>query len=132
MLIKVTRGLDHSRNFTLFDSASSVECLCPIHFDDSKALYQWLLNLSLPADEVHHVVHEKLRWRQQPFSEETVVENFRLSRSTRYSISAVLFAREGKRHVVFFDGEAFICTNDGKTLERITAGGLYEDCDVAA
>lgn len=37
-------------------------------------------------------------------------------------VNHIAFVRKGVRKLVFFDTEAYICNDDGKTIERVAAG----------
>jgi hypothetical protein len=133
MLIKIVRSNDHPRNFTLFDNAEAVECFCPVHF-----------NGNLDGDR------ELRKWLQRPEEYSSYYYNFLdglpnqgavlpetpdhpwtlLTKRQSYSVARIKFMRAGESYRIVFDGTAYVCTDEGRTLERIEAGGMFTEPDL--
>lgn len=129
MLIKIVRSNDHPRNFTLFDNAEAVECFCPTQFNGDfngdTELKKWLEQRE-PGYPKRHFFLDGLPHKGAATPETPEQPWILLYMNQSYSVSRILFQRAGEEHEILFDGTAYVCTDDGKTLERIEAGGRYE------
>ena len=76
------------------------------------------------ADFTHGLILDRMQFVFDDITPDTRRAATILSKSLTYVVSVITFTREGKLHVIFFDGEAYICSDEGKTLERIMAGGI--------
>ena len=127
MLIKIITDSNLPRAFTLFDNAESVACECPVHFTDTAQLISWIKGKQLLADHVYQLTIPAMGFFFDGHSSDVGRPHTTLSESTVYVVACIAFKKNGKTHIIFFDGEAYICSDEGKTLERIIAGGLYGD-----
>lgn len=131
MLIKISTGLPvkslseiESPNFVLFDHAEEVEFGPAEVLTEDRELQDFCV-FTPPATRVMRFINphveRDLFALQSADGESPPV----IGKDRRYLINEVLFTRKGERYRVVFDGVAYICSDEGKTLEKVYAGGGY-------
>jgi hypothetical protein len=129
MLIKVATA-HHADSYVLFDHASNVRFQSnPQQLTDPNDLYDWIelqqgnetsLLILSPMPITTLPLRDELGNHYARFAEMVGP----LSDKRVYRVNTVQFEREGRLRSVAFDTIAYICTDEGKTLEKALAGGV--------
>jgi hypothetical protein len=137
MLIKITTGLPakaidpkEAPNFVLFDHAEEIEFGPATEFTSNRSFDEFVR--FRPAHDLCLIRYLNPHVEHALFSDPAKKGDYEITERHRYIANSIVFTRQGQRHRVVFDGVAYICTDDGKTLERVYAGGGYNTGEEAA
>jgi hypothetical protein len=116
MLIKIQLHR-MSRDWTIIEDAKNVKYSShPLGFDTQKSYEEFEEDFFTKYNVGNALVfkdsHSKVVWNQ----------------SSTYFVNELAFLNEqGFLENLIFDGEAYICTNDGKTVQKIHRGGFVSN-----
>lgn len=136
MLIKIAKapyleGFDNY-SYAIYDNVESIE-LCrtkPIEINSNEGIQQSLVLKGLfsnPAPDIFIDILNIDRINDFIDIDNGVVGSpakEKLSDNKVYLYNVIIFVKGGKRHYVTFDTIAYICNDEGKTLEKCFAGGI--------
>lgn len=138
MLIKIANAPyfegSNKNSFTIFDNVSTI-LSCKTSPTEHTSNEDLLFFLNLPHGQEDIVIEifnydaisflEGLEmYKTCPLMDTNKPTNEHLSENKIYLTNSIIFERGGKRHIARFDTMAYICNDEGKTLEKCFAGGI--------
>jgi len=137
MLIKIANApyFEGSKNsFIIFDNVSTI-LSCKTSPTEHSSNEDLLFFLNLPHEQDDIVIeifnYERISflggleiYKTSPIMDTNIPTNEHLSENKVYLTNSIIFERDGKRHIARFDTIAYICNDEGKTLEKCFAGGI--------
>ncbi|WP_435018419.1 hypothetical protein TA3x_000393 [Tundrisphaera sp. TA3] len=126
MLIKVQTH-QHSESYLLIDRVDSVSYKSsPVEFMSSDELVEHL-HRSGNTEGCRVILDPRMAGNVYPYlpSPDAKPEDYIgvLSEKRVYRVNTIEYERDGQRLSVTFDTIAYICNDEGKTLEKACAGG---------
>lgn len=112
MLLKI-KQTRYSNRVSVFDKISQVVY--------SDALVKFYEKKDLPQEtvDVYVMAHEygvdAEKYGDMSFGKET---------NTAFQMNEISFTYNGERKTTFFDGDGYLCNDDGKTIHRFERGGV--------
>lgn len=108
MIIKLQETAN-SLCYKIIDNASSIK------YEIASRYY------SGPQEFDEHMVHEQKETASSRIETRTYRENLPTANTSSIRLNFLRFSKDGADILLWFDGEAFICNDDGKTIQRIPA-----------
>ena len=119
MLIKIR--LPNSEGFQLIDNAENVLYTdCPINFSSWKEISE-KISFDSPIADLHYIVdfdHIEDERNKEKNTPETMEE---VPTPPVYFLAKITYTRNGEEFTYLFDTVAYICNDNGQTLEKVCA-----------
>lgn len=127
MMIKMQK-MRHSSEYMIIDGVTDIEYLNkPIIVNSDSELSELMKNF-IADGKASDDSYANSVWYNHGLSDFELEHNCENNWNDGYQVNRISYYQDGMRLSKLFDGEAFICNDDGKTIQKIPRGGCTSIC----